>query len=216
MNRLFARLLAPTLAAAVLLAPAVAQAKPAAPKATAPKAGTTVSTMPILTWKPAKGAISYEVQIASTAGFNPALVDVTTANLRYVHAKTLSNGAYFWRVRATDAASQASKWSGVRKFTRKWSSVTALLSPASLASIAYPSPVILSWNPVPGASTYRVSIATGASGGGVDAPGGVISNGALAWSNGGQPLETSNTNLAISTALHPGTYYWQVVPVDAE
>ncbi|MDX6562676.1 MAG: hypothetical protein QOD65_2490, partial [Gaiellales bacterium] len=217
MTRLFARLLAPTLAAAILFAPAVAQAKPAAPKATAPKANTTVSTMPVLTWNPAKRAVSYEVQIASDAGFNPALVDITTVNLRFVNSKTLSNGAYFWRVRSIDAASESSKWSGVRKFTKKWNSVAALLTPASLASIAYPAPAILTWAAVPGASTYRVSVAAGAAGGGVDAPGGIISNGALAWSaNGGQPIETSNTNLAVSTALHPGTYYWQVVPVDAE
>ena len=56
--------------------------------------------MPALTWNPAKGAASYEVQIASDAGFNPALVDVTTQNLRYINSKMLPNGAYFWRVRA--------------------------------------------------------------------------------------------------------------------
>ena len=100
MNRLFARLLAPTLAAAVLFVPAVAQAKPAAPKATAPKVGTTVQNMPALTWNAAKGAVQYEVQIASDSGFNPALVDVTTQNLRFVNAKMLPNGAYFWRVRS--------------------------------------------------------------------------------------------------------------------
>ncbi|HMG98176.1 MAG TPA: hypothetical protein VK546_04585, partial [Gaiellales bacterium] len=95
MNRLFARLLAPTLAAAVLFAPAAAQAKSVAPKATAPKSGATVSTMPILTWNRAKGAVSYEVQIGSDGGFNPAVVDVTTQNLRYLNNKTLGNGAYF-------------------------------------------------------------------------------------------------------------------------
>ena len=71
MTRLFARLLAPTLAAAVLFVPAVAQAKPAAPKATAPKVGTTVSTMPALTWNTAKGAAQYEVQIAQRFGLQP-------------------------------------------------------------------------------------------------------------------------------------------------
>ena len=104
----------------------------------------------------------------------------------------------------------------MRKFTKKWNAVAALLTPASLSAVAYPSPAILTWSAVPGAATYRVSVATGAAGGGVDAPGGIISNGALAWSNGGNPIETSNTNLAVSAALHPGTYYWQVVPVDAE
>ncbi len=56
--------------------------------------------MPALTWNKAKGAVPYEVQIASDSGFNPALVDVTTQNLRFVNAKMLPNGAYFWRVRS--------------------------------------------------------------------------------------------------------------------
>ena len=141
---------------------------------------------------------------------------MTTQNLRFVNSKMLPNGAYFWRVRSIDKDTNASKWSGVRKFTKKWSDVAALLTPASLNTIAYPNPAILTWASVPGASTYRVSIAAGAAGGGVDAPGGIISKGALAWADNGNPITTSNTNLAVSTSLHPGTYYWQVVPVDAE
>ena len=190
MNRLLARLLAPTLAAAVLFVPAVAQAKPAAPKATAPKVGTTVQNMPAMTWNAAKGAVQYEVQIASDSGFNPALIDVTTQNLRFVNAKMLPNGAYFWRVRSIDADNDSSKWSGVRKFTKKWNAVAALLTPASLNTISYPNPAILTWAPVPGAVTYRVSVASGAAGGGVDAPGGVISKGALAWNDNGNPITT--------------------------
>ena len=69
---------------------------------------------------------------------------------------------------------------------------------------------------MPGAVTYRVSVASGAAGGGVDAPGGVISKGALAWNDNNGPITTANTNLAVSASLRPGTYYWQVVPVDAE
>ena len=43
---------------------------------------------------------------------------------------------------------------------------------------------------MPGAVTYRVSVASGAAGGGVDAPGGVISKGALAWNDNGGPITT--------------------------
>jgi len=216
MTRLFTRLLALTLAAGLLVAPSIAQAKPATPKATGPKAGVTVSTMPTLTWNKANGALSTQIQIATDAGFNPALVDVTTQNLRFINGTMLPNGAYFWRLRSVDKSGGLSKWSSVRKFTKKWSATATLLTPANLSATAYPSPTILTWSPVPGATSYKVSVATGASGGGVDAPRGIISTGALAWSNSGQPIGTSNTNLAISAALHPGTYYWQVIPVDAE
>ena len=216
MTRLLTRLLALTLTAGIVLVPSVAQAKPTAPKITAPKVNATVSTMPALTWNKAKGATSYEIQIASDSGFNPALVTVTTGNLRYVNSKMLPNGAYFWRVRSLDAKSESSKWSKISKFTKKWNATAVILTPAALTAIAYPNPTILSWAPVPGAVTYKVAVASGASGGGVDAPGGVISNGALAWSDGGKPIETGNTNLAVSKALSPGTYYWQVIPVDAQ
>jgi hypothetical protein len=216
MTRLSARLLALTVAAGLLLTPVTSQAAPARPKATSPGVTANVTTMPILTWNKAARAKTYEVQIASDAGFNPALVDVTTGNIRYIHTKVLPNGAYFWRLRSLDANGGASKWSSVRKFTKKWAALATLSTPANLGVISYPSPAILRWSQVSGASTYLVSVAAGASGGGVDAPGGIISTGALAFNEGGKPISTSNTNFAISAALHPGTYYWQITPVDSQ
>ena len=52
----------------------------------------------------------------------------------------LPNGAYFWRVRSLDAKSEASKWSKVRKFTKKWNATAVILTPAALTAIAYPNP----------------------------------------------------------------------------
>ena len=52
----------------------------------------------------------------------------------------LPNGAYFWRVRSLDATGGASKWTAVRKFTKKWNAMATLLTPASLSAIAYPIP----------------------------------------------------------------------------
>jgi hypothetical protein len=216
MTRLSARLLALTLATGLLVLPSASQAKPARPKATAPALNAQLTTLPVLTWNKAARAKSYEVQIASDSGFNPALIDVTTQNLRYLHPKMVPNGAYFWRMRAIDEKGEASKWTAVRKFSKTWKDTATLSTPANLSAISYPSPAILRWTQVPGAATYLVSVATGASGGGVDAPGGIISTGALAFNDGGKPISTSNTNFAISAALHPGTYYWQVRPVDAQ
>ncbi len=216
MTRFSARLLALTVAAGLLLTPVAAQAAPARPKATSPGVTANVTTMPILTWKKAARAATYEVQIASDAGFNPAMIDVTTGNVRYIHNKVLPNGAYFWRLRSLDKNGGASKWTPVRKFTKKWAALATLATPANLGVISYPSPVILRWSQVSGAATYLISVAGGAPGGGVDAPGGIISSGALAINDGGKPISTTNTNFAISSSLHPGTYYWQITPVDAE
>ena len=218
MTRLSARLLALTLAAGLLLVPSVAQAKPSAPKATAPALNATVSTMPALTWNKAKGASSYEVQIASDSGFNPALVNVTTAEpplhqqqdageRRVLLARALAGCGR----RVVEVVERAQVHEEVERHG------DAPDAGRASARSRIPNPAILTW--APGAGRRRpiaCRVASGASGGGVDAPGGIISNGALAWSDGGKPIETSNTNLAVSTALHPGTYYWQVVPVDAE
>ena len=154
MTRFSARLLALTVAAGLLLTPVAANAAPARPKATSPGVTANVTQMPILTWKKAARATSYEVQIASDAGFNPAMVDVTTGNIRYIHTKVLPNGAYFWRLRALDKDGGASKWTPVRKFTKKWAALATLSTPANLGAISYPSPVILRWSQVSGASTY--------------------------------------------------------------
>ena len=95
--------------------------------------------MPALTWNKAKGATSYEVQIASDSGFNPALVDVTTQNLRFVNSKMLPNGAYFWRVRSLDAAGGSSKWSKRAQVHEEVDGrAPRSLTPANLSTIAYP------------------------------------------------------------------------------
>ena len=172
--------------------------------------------MPALTWNKAKGATSYEVQISSDSGFNPALVTVTTAEPPLRQQQDAAERRVLLARALAGRQERVVEVVEVRKFTKKWNATAVILTPAALTAIAYPNPTILSWAPVPGAVTYKVAVASGASGGGVDAPGGIISTGALAWSDGGKPIETSNTNLAVSTALHPGTYYWQVIPVDAQ
>ena len=173
--------------------------------------------MPALTWNAAKGAAQYEVQIASDSGFNPALIDVTTQNLRFVNAKMLPNGAYFWRVRSIDAANDSLEVVGraqVHEEVERRGGAADAREPehdrlsesrdphlgagaGRRDAIACPS------RPAqPAAASMR--------------PAAIISKGALAWNDNNGPITTSNTNLAVSTSLHPGTYYWQVVPVDAE
>ena len=217
MTRLFARLLAPTLAAAMLLVPAVAAAKPATPKITAPKVGTTVPSMPTLTWNPVKNAASYEVQIASDAGFNPALVDVTTLEPALPQQQDAVQRRLLL-ARARDRRGQ--RLVQVVGRAQVHEEVELGRGPADAReprTIAYPSPAILTWTPVPGASTLsrvrsRRARPAAASTRRAASSRTARSRGATAASRS----STSNTNLAISTALHPGTYYWQVVPVDPE
>ena len=217
MTRLSARLLALTLATGLLLRPPSPRPSPWRPRSRRPKLNATVSTMPALTWNKAKGASSYEVQIASDSGFNPALVTVTTANLRFVNSTMLPNGAYFWRVRSLDAASESSKWSKIRKFTKKWNATAddpdagrperdrlpESDDPELGARARRRRPTRSPWRAAPRAAAWTLRAESSRT---------ARSRGATAASRS----RRRNTNLAVSTALHPGTYYWQVIPVDAQ
>ena len=84
---------------------------------------------PTLRWNAVADATTYQVQIfdsavaAAAEDLSGRLVDATTTATSYPVAITLSDGDYFWRVRAKDAADNWSAWSAVRTFTIAVSSV---------------------------------------------------------------------------------------------
>ncbi len=231
MNRLralivLAAALSLALAAPAQAAPSKSKPKPKktspaglrAPAVTGPKDSATTNTFPLMTWKPVGGAVKYQVQIAADKGFNPSLIDFQTLNKKYITPKQFANGLYFWRVRAWNVAGKSGRWSSIRKYTKKWTAQSTLQTPANLSAISYPTPVILRWSPVPGATSYAISLAAGSSlaGGSVDTTTGVLSAQDLYWKDGDKPVGTFNTNMAITIPLQPGTYYWQITPIDAE
>ena len=124
-----------------------------------------------------------------------------TNNTRATISKTLPNGTYYWRVRAITSAGGVGAWSSPRRIVKAWQEQPALLAPANGSKVAYPTPLVFSWRPVAGASTYLVSIATDAG---------------LGSLVGSQPIETSALSLAPAVTLHVGTYYWAITPLDAE
>ena len=189
-----------------------------APGVTAPANAATTDAVPVLAWKLVRGAVKYQVQIAVDKGFNPAVLDTFTLNQKFIAPKSAANGLYYWRVRAWNADNKSGAWSSIRTYTKKWAARSTLQSPANLAAISYPSPVILRWSPVPGASQYLVSLASGSSlaGGAVDTQSGILSALDIVWKDGDKPVGTFNTNMAVTIPLQPGTYYWQITPVDAE
>jgi len=144
------------------------------------------------------------VQIATDAGFNPALIDITTVNLRFINSTMLPNGIYFWRLRSVDKDGGFSKVverAQVHAEVERHGDAARACEPHATA---YPTPTILSWTPVPGATSYKVSVATGASGGGVDAPRGIISTGALAWRQQRRPdLDVQYEPRESRRPLHP-------------
>jgi large repetitive protein len=200
-GRLFAYALAAGLALALAsLGPAAVG--PAAPVLLGPGDGTSVDTPPPFAWQPVAGAEKYEFELSADAGFNSDVAYVTTRNTRAALRTVIPNGRYFWHVRAVTAAGGLGAWSPTRTLQMTWTARPSLLAPASGATLTYPLDAFkLSWTPVPGASEYRIRVATDPA------------LGSLVWA---APVETAATTFTLASPLAPGTYYWAITPLNAE
>ena len=111
-------------------------------------------------------------------------------------------------MRAIAVSGSVSAWTVGRSFRKAWTGATALQSPAGGANLSFGTdPLKLGWSAVPGASTYLVSLASDPSLGSLAFH--------LAEDPTGIPKVQANS-LAVSLALATGTYYWNVIPLDAE
>jgi hypothetical protein len=202
------------LVVAALAAVALAVAAPARgalkqPVLLDPGAGAVLQALPAFSWSPVPGADIYEFQLAADRNFNSPVLgregSFATRNTRATVKKTVPNGTYWWRTRATTKSGGVSPWSAPRSFRKSWSAAPTSLTPAAGFPFTFPSsPISLGWAPVPYAASYMFSLA---------------SDPALAniVQNNGQPLETWATNYVPTFSMLPsGTYYWNVVPVDSE
>src|SRR6266511_5409454 len=124
------RLVLAALAAAALAVAAPAQGALTAPVPLNPGPGAVVETLPAFAWAPVAGADSYEFQVAADQNFNSPVLgrgegSFATRNTRATLKKTLPNGRYWWRVRATTKGGDASPWSSPRSLTKSWRAVPA-------------------------------------------------------------------------------------------
>jgi len=183
------------------------------PTPLSPAGGAVFDSVPPFAWSPVSAADHYEFQVAADAGFNSPVLgrgsdDFTTQNTRATLLKTIPNGTYWWRVRSVGANGSVSPWTAGRSFRKAWTAAAALQSPAGGAGLSFGTdPLKLGWSAVPGAANYLVSVATD--------PG----LGSLAFHTADDPSgipKVQANSLAISAALATGTYYWGVIPVDAE
>ena len=209
------RLLAAAFAAIAFLTAGPARGAVGRPTQTAPAAGAVVQFPPAFAWTRVAGADKYEFQISADAGMNSPVLgagkdDFFTRNTRATLLKTIPNGTYWWRVRATNAAGQTSAWTKPRAFRKLWNLQPALQKPLAGAALRFPAnPVVLAWSGVPGAAHYLVSAASDPSLGSL----------VLHYANQDDPKgppSVAATSAAITSALAPGSYYWSVTPVDAE
>lgn len=195
---------------ALTLAGAVEAGGVAAPRPSGPPSGATNAELPPFVWRAARGADSYEFQIAADRGFNSSIPGLRstrfdTSNTRATITTAVPNGTYWWRVRAVTKAGQVSGWSRARSVRKTWTAAPQLRGPVNGARVSFPvQPLTLSWSPVPRAAKYLVSLATDQD---------------LASLVGDKPVETAGTSYAPSLTPAGGkgkTYYWAVTPLDAK
>jgi hypothetical protein len=199
------RILIATLAVALITVTPALSAGPDAPDLVGPNDGDTVAFLPVFSWDPVTGADKYNFQLAPDTGFNSLVYQLNgTKNTRATPDKTVPNGTYYWRVQAVDVNGNTSPWSESRQIEKLWADAPTLTAPDDAATISFPDePLVLRWDPVPGAAKYRLYIASDP-----DLASLVTDN--------GEPFETQATNGAPALLLSSNTYYWAVTPVDAQ
>jgi len=126
-------------------------------------------TSPTLSWSAVNGTINYGLQISTNANFSTTILNLIGLTTLNTLVSGLTAGTtYYWRVNATNASGTGA-WSNVFSFTTTdvvnpppvggILSVPTLQLPADRATGISRTP-ILTWTPIPGASTYDVQIST--------------------------------------------------------
>jgi hypothetical protein len=183
-----------------------------APGLLAPANRMHVQQLPTLTWNAVSGASEYEYQVAAdpkyhsiVLGTGVGLGSTSTYNLAASLAKPVTDGTYYWRVRALTSKKEPGPWSGTRTIVKAWTEAPQLQAPAENAAITWPSvPLVLNWTPVSSAREYVVTIATDKE----------LSH--IVLGSATSPQKTWASAFALPGTLPAGQYYWQVTPLDAE
>jgi hypothetical protein len=134
---------------------------------------------PFFSWTPVAGAAKYELEVNPTSDFSPgSKVCCTSTIIGSSHAPTsmLRDNTYYWRVRALDAFGNAGQWNLGAPFTKTFDKVPPVTAPSvknlrmrdnlsdpgsdlDSGTAGYQTSVpVLTWSPVPGASSYEVDV----------------------------------------------------------
>ncbi|HWB39097.1 MAG TPA: Ig-like domain-containing protein [Candidatus Saccharimonadales bacterium] len=110
--------------------------QPAVPSLVAPADTANTNANPVtFSWNSAAGATGYKVQIATDAGFTNIIANPATASTSV--QRSLSDGTYYWRVRATRSNTATSAFSTARSFTVDTSAPTVnITSPSNNALVS--------------------------------------------------------------------------------
>ena len=126
---------------------------PAVPTLVSPTNGSSsIDNTPDFDWGDVLGATQYQIQIDNDADFLTPVISTTTAASTYTPAAALTDGVYYWHVRAGNGT-----WSN---YSTAWTvtvMIPILTSPINGSTTADHTPTF-DWNDVVGATQYQIEV----------------------------------------------------------
>lgn len=131
---------------------------PAAPDLTSPTDdAVTCSGPPIFAWSPVSSALSYTLQVAEDADFDPLVIAAATDAPTHTPETPLPPGSYSWRVRATSMCGDG-PWSPVWNLTVLAPPAAPALSLPSDTSIISDTTPYFAWSSVQDVVSYALQV----------------------------------------------------------
>lgn len=154
---------------------------------------------PTFRWTAVRGAKFYRLEYTTDSSFASGITAIETNNVAHTPVNTIENDQnYYWRVRAHTSTTNASDWSAVRTFIKKWYIKPQLLTPTN--SYQHQRFPMFSWTPVPGARSYFVELSK-------DINFASVYDSATVANPFWIPSKYDGSTL---------TYYWRVTPIDGK
>jgi hypothetical protein len=157
-------------------------------------------SIPLWTWAPVNGAVSYDVAVDEPDGDHSEFADFRSA--AFTAVKMTGTGIWGWRVRAVfpkqlGSQTQPGPWSATKPYTR------TIAEPGGARTETSGASVLLSWNAKPGAKNYRVQISQRAD-----------------FQQNVEQVDTDNTSYAptllAAAYISGGTFWWRVAAQDED
>ncbi len=154
---------------------------------------------PKFSWSAVPGTSKYDVLIETSVG-TTVLTKTNLVGNSFVPTAVLTPGSYTWRVRRTDASNNLLAWSAASPFNIGLPSGddVSLTAPSDTASLA-PGNRLFSWAYKPGAVRYQFQTSTSS-----------------AFTTTEEDVTISQLSyVPVEDYLASTTYYWRVLPLDA-
>ena len=187
---------------------------PAAPAIVSPVIASSVNANPTLKWNSVTGGVVYQVQVSSTNNFSGTLLDDQTKSVgEFSHtiSAALTEGIWYWRVRAFNSTQGAGAWSAVANFIYDITDPDAPVLSAPLDGSTPLGTPSFTWLASTTAKKYQFEYGTSLDGGTTIDPIFTSPDGSVV----SQPAITVLTYKPSVAMLAGTTFYWHVKACDA-